>query len=383
MGKDKIRVSNKAYNSLLKDAQKAERSRIRKKDSSDTATNEQVLDPNTRMIIFKILNSELVSEIHGVVNTGKESRVFHASGPNGQHYAIKIFKTSLNEFKDRRKYIEGEHRFRNEHRTNRLNPRRLVRLWAEKEFKNLKLLQNAGIPCPEPILLRKHVLLMSFIGDDRWSAPHLKDVQFKTEKKLKSVYLELIGLMRKMYQEAHLVHADLSEFNILYHDRKVHIIDVSQAVEHDHPNSLEFLRKDCQHVVDFFRRKGLLNLLSIQQLFNFITDKSIPSENIDSYVETILKQNEEKDVSAADEVTEEVFKHSFIPRTLQDIEDPCSQMSCANKDAPEEQTQKDVFFLTVTGLHGAFQPQGDEGIPDEKEDEQEEEEEEEGDPLEL
>ena len=33
-------------------------------------------------------------------------------------------------------------------------------------------------------------------------------------------------------------------------------IDVSQSVEHEHPNALEFLRIDCKNVNDFFRRAG-------------------------------------------------------------------------------------------------------------------------------
>jgi len=41
----------------------------------------------------------------------------------------------------------------------------MVKVWAEKEMRNLKRLWNAGIPCPEPLMLRMHVLLMSFIGD--------------------------------------------------------------------------------------------------------------------------------------------------------------------------------------------------------------------------
>lgn len=46
------------------------------------------------------------------------------------------------------------------------NPRKMVRTWAEKEMRNLIRLQTAGIPSPEPLLLRSHVLLMSFIGKD-------------------------------------------------------------------------------------------------------------------------------------------------------------------------------------------------------------------------
>eukprot|EP00662_Eupelagonemidae_sp_cell21_P058186 gene58186-biopygen18254 len=44
-------------------------------------------------------------------------------------------------------------------------------LWAEKEFRNLKRLDAAGIPCPKVEILRQHVLVMSFIGKDGWPAP--------------------------------------------------------------------------------------------------------------------------------------------------------------------------------------------------------------------
>jgi RIO kinase 1 len=44
------------------------------KDKSDRATNEQVLDPRTRIILFKMIGRGLVSEINGCVSTGKEVR---------------------------------------------------------------------------------------------------------------------------------------------------------------------------------------------------------------------------------------------------------------------------------------------------------------------
>ena len=32
------------------------------------------------------------------------------------------------------------------------------------------------------------------------------------------------------------------------HEGILYVIDVSQAVEHDHPHALEFLRKDCTNI---------------------------------------------------------------------------------------------------------------------------------------
>jgi RIO kinase 3 len=54
--------------------------------------------------------------------------------------------------------------------------------------------------------------------------------------------------MKKIHRECKLVHADLSEYNMLWFDNKVWIIDVSQAVEIAHPAALEFLFRDCSSV---------------------------------------------------------------------------------------------------------------------------------------
>lgn len=34
------------------------------------------------------------------------------------------------------------------------------------------------------------------------------------------------------------------------------MIDVSQSVDLDHPLMLDFLREDCQHLIDFFKKQG-------------------------------------------------------------------------------------------------------------------------------
>lgn len=149
-------------NLLIENQRRLENERIRTKDKHDRATAEQVMDPRTRMILFKLLNRGMISEINGCISTGKEANVYHASSKTGQDYAIKIFKTSILVFKDRDKYVSGEFRFR--HGYCKHNPRKMVRTWAEKEMRNLVRMYSNGINVPEPILLKSHVLIMTFIG---------------------------------------------------------------------------------------------------------------------------------------------------------------------------------------------------------------------------
>ena len=63
--------------------------------------------------------------------------------------------------------MTGEFRFR--HGYSRKNPRKMVKLWAEKEMRNLKRLWSVGIRCPEAMEVRENVLVMTFLGDrDGW-----------------------------------------------------------------------------------------------------------------------------------------------------------------------------------------------------------------------
>lgn len=72
----------------------------------------QVMDPRTRMILFKLLNRGFIYEINGCISTGKEANVYHCTTKEGKDRAIKIYKTSILIFKDRDKYVTGEFRFR-------------------------------------------------------------------------------------------------------------------------------------------------------------------------------------------------------------------------------------------------------------------------------
>lgn len=41
---------------------------------------EQALDPKTRLLLYKLVNAEILDEINGCISTGKEACVFHAFG---------------------------------------------------------------------------------------------------------------------------------------------------------------------------------------------------------------------------------------------------------------------------------------------------------------
>ncbi|KAL6870167.1 Serine/threonine-protein kinase rio1 [Amphichorda felina] len=303
----------------------------RDKDKADRATSDQVLDQRTRMILLQMINRGVVSEVHGAISTGKEANVYGAvsyddrTGESIQR-AIKVYKTAILVFKDRERYITGEHRFRGGF--DKGNSRKMVKLWAEKEYRNLRRIHSAGIPSPEPLSLKLHVLAMSFLGDRKgWAYPRLRDATLQgddVDQQWRTLYIQLLGIMRRMYQVCRLVHADLSEYNILYHAGKLYIIDVSQSVEPDHPRSLEFLRMDIKNVGDYFRRQGV-DTLPDRMVFNFITAPEDPVEEpaMGEAIEKLYAARPDvTDEEAAEmEVDNEVFRNQYIPQTLEQVYD--------------------------------------------------------------
>lgn len=285
-GRLNIGMSNSVTTAIRETVRDAAIGRIKNTEKADRATVEQAIDPRTRMVLFKMLNRGIFNNINGCISTGKEANVYHATRDDGQELAIKVYKTSVLVFKDRDRYVQGDYRFR--HGYCKHNPRKMVKTWAEKEMRNLMRLKAAGIRCPTTFLLRLHVLVMDFIGKAGWAAPRLKDADL-SEDKLRESYLEIIMIMRTLYQKCKLVHGDLSEYNILYFEGHLYIIDVSQSVDLDHPSALDFLREDCIHVSDFFKKHGVA-VMTVKELFDFIIDSAISDDDVDDYLEHVQQK---------------------------------------------------------------------------------------------
>ncbi len=69
---------------------------------------------------------------------------------------------------------------------------------------------------------------MTFIGNDGEPAPLLREIDPYDPQ---DFYMKLLKEIRLLYTQAGLVHGDLSEYNLLWHDNQVYVIDVSQSVE--------------------------------------------------------------------------------------------------------------------------------------------------------
>ena len=69
---------------------------------------------------------------------------------------------------------------------------------------------------------------------------------------------------------------------------ELYIIDVSQSVDLDHPKALDFLREDCKHVNDFFKRAGVATL-TVRETFDFVVDPAINDDNIDAALERLAE----------------------------------------------------------------------------------------------
>jgi len=123
------------------------------------------------------------------------------------------------------------------------------RLAAEREFEALKLVYPCGVSVPEPINQNRHIIVMGIIeGVELYRCPEIQ--------KPREVLDEILLNVEKAYVKAEVIHADLSEFNvILKPDQHTLIIDWPQFVKRDHPDAERLLARDIRNIIRFFSRK--------------------------------------------------------------------------------------------------------------------------------
>ncbi|CAL5993343.1 RIO_kinase 1 [Hexamita inflata] len=233
-------------------------------DYSNRSTTSLVMDQRTRLNLYKLQEKRKLEPIEEIINTGKEASVYKSAD-----YAVKIFATSSMIFKNRQIYIDGDRRFR-QMNTSCSNSRQLVKLWCEKEYRNMKRVSESNlINCPKPEYVSDTVLVMQLIPN----SPRLIDVaKYLTLSRLIKVYYSILRSMRDLFMNCCLVHGDLSEYNLLYQTttKKVFMIDFGQALDLTNPNAITLLRIDIKNINTFFARLGIPVVENVKVL-EFIT----------------------------------------------------------------------------------------------------------------
>ncbi len=217
-------------------------------------TFDKVFDKETLDTIRRTAMAGLIDRIEFVISTGKEAYVFRAQDKAGNFRAAKIFKTLTSQFHNMSKYLEGDKRFKNIPK----EKKEIIKEWTKKEFKNLEKYSKSECLVPFPIGFKNNILIMEFIGENGEPSNTLKDTKIKD---IEDAYLQIIEFFAKGFYSAGLVHADLSEYNILVKEeknkQKLYVIDVGQAVLKSHPKAQEFLEKDLKNIASYFSRQGL------------------------------------------------------------------------------------------------------------------------------
>jgi len=295
-------VSDNAYNSLNQKMKRYTNKGVAthghgKSEQYDDKTRGGVMDASVRLILQKAINNDIITQLNGVVSEGKEALVYHAD----KNSAVKVFKR-IQEFRNRGEYVDGDVRYYDKP-FSKVDKRSQLELWAEKEYRNLIRANRGYIPTPRPIYHKQNVIIMSFLGTDNedgtsaWPAPKLKDISLKFgSSKWIHFYCLIIVYIKKLYHVANLIHADLSEYNVLIvpssqikYDNalqtkitenkdnpqeedtlQVAFIDFGQSVDASHPKAMEYLKRDIDRISKFFNKAGGVSVLKVDDIVSFI-----------------------------------------------------------------------------------------------------------------
>ncbi len=221
-------------------------------------------------IIQPLLDDALVLELGPPIKSGKEATVFRCRAhPETGHeeLALKVYRPRTHRsFDADALYREGSTIQRigggntRAARALRAGSRfgRQVQgfTWCEREWEVLCQLYEAGLPVPEPVHGSDGAILMELLAcDDGSIAPPLIAASLDPAAAA-SLFDALCDDVERMLA-LHVVHGDLSPYNVLWNGRERRIIDFPQAVDARFSSHAErLLERDLRNLAGFFARFG-------------------------------------------------------------------------------------------------------------------------------
>jgi len=225
-----------------------ERFEDRRREGTQRKLQYEFFDHSTLLAISRLVSQGEFEAIDYPISTGKEGGVFRASGAGG-YRAVKVYRIGNAVFRRIPAYALEDLRREASER----NYGRLVAAWTRREHTMLQRLTDAKVRVPQPYGRLRNVLVMDFIGTAELPAPPLLEAVVDDPEAL---YHDLIEQLRRMTHDAHLVHGDLSPYNVLWHEGQAVIIDVAQAVASDHPQAHALLERDTKNFARYLKKLG-------------------------------------------------------------------------------------------------------------------------------
>lgn len=131
-----------------------------------------------------------------------------------------------------------------------------IQWWIGNEYRTQTLLYEAGADVPKPVAHQGNTILMDFIGNDYGAAPLLSEIRLERDE-AQALFRRVMDNVALMLDH-HLIHGDLSAYNILYWEGSITLIDFPQMVEARHnPNAFDLFQRDITRVCDYFARFGV------------------------------------------------------------------------------------------------------------------------------
>jgi RIO kinase 2 len=189
------------------------------------------------LALLTLTRNGTITALGSRIGEGKESVVYEALGLGP--VAIKFHRVGQRSFSSAR--LNREYMPERGHCPWLIASRRS----AEREFQALTAL-HPKVRVPLPIGQNRHTVVMALIN-----GPNLNHCRVEEPKEVLDEILTSTGIA---YREG-IIHADLSEYNILMEEGKCVIIDWPQWVETSHLNARSILERDIDNILTFFKRK--------------------------------------------------------------------------------------------------------------------------------
>ncbi|MFX1518433.1 MAG: RIO1 family regulatory kinase/ATPase [Promethearchaeota archaeon] len=189
-----------------------------------------------------LVQSDIIEAIGIPIGVGKESDVYEALTPEKRRVVIKLHRLGRISFRQTRRlrpYTTGK---------KHLSWLQESQIAARREYIALKRIYPVISSVPEPIGQNRHCVTMELIEGEELS--NILEIE-----EPKAIMTEIIEIMKTIFQSCGIIHADLSEFNILITPDSTIIIDWPQWVNKTHPNAEAILKRDVNNILTFFEKR--------------------------------------------------------------------------------------------------------------------------------